>query len=400
MLEVLQLPCRVAVLWIDWYPYHVARFRGLLSAPSLAGRTVGIEFVGGIGVHAGLKFREDLPADLPVETLMPATGWQDANKWQLARMVWRRLSVLDPEVVLVPGYYTLPAVAAAVWARVHGAASVLMTESTAGDHRRSAWKEELKGWGLRALFNWALSGGKAHRDYLQQLGFPAERVAGYYDVVDNHFFSEGTMHLQAEAPEDFALPASKYFLYVGRFSEEKNLATLLASWMQYREAGGSWPLVLVGDGPEAGALKALAAASPYGADVLFPGMKSSQALLPFYAFAGCFVLPSVREPWGLVVNEAMASGLPVLVSDVCGCGPDLVSAGLNGFLFSPTDGDVLSALLHKLEHMGAAQRERMGRCSSEMIAQFSPERLGRAVAAIANSAETGASLHVVARGAR
>ena len=394
MPELLPDACRVAVLWIDWYPYHVARFRGLLSAPSLAGSTVGIEFVGGVGVHAGLKFREDLPADLPVETLMPGTAWRDANKFQLSRMLWQRLSTLDPQVVLVPGYYTLPAIAAAVWARIHGAAGVLMTESTEGDHRRSFWKERIKGWGLRVLFQWAVAGGKAHRDYLDQLGFPAARVAGYYDVVDNQFFAEGTQKLQ----EDTAAPELPYFLYVGRLATEKNVGTLLASWVDYRKAGGAWPLVLVGDGPEAASLKALAAASPYADDVLFAGLRASQELLPYYAFAGCFVLPSSREPWGLVVNEAMASGLPVLVSDVCGCGPDLVVQGINGFSFSPTDGAALSSLLHRMEQMRPEQRERMGQSSSEIIAHYSPERFGRAIASIAKSARTGASLQPVTEG--
>ena len=69
-------PCRVVVLWIDWYPYHVSRFLGMLHAPTLSGRAVGIELVGGIGVHAGLKFREGLPASLPNETLLPDASWQ------------------------------------------------------------------------------------------------------------------------------------------------------------------------------------------------------------------------------------------------------------------------------------------------------------------------------------
>ena len=63
---------RVVVLWIDWYPYHVARFRGLASAPALRGGVIGIEMVGGVGVHKGLKFREELPKDLAVETFARA----------------------------------------------------------------------------------------------------------------------------------------------------------------------------------------------------------------------------------------------------------------------------------------------------------------------------------------
>ena len=73
--------------------------------------------------------------------MLPETSWKDADKLALARALWRRLDELQPAVVLVPGYYTLPAVAVAVWARLHGRASVLMTESTAGDHARVGWKE-------------------------------------------------------------------------------------------------------------------------------------------------------------------------------------------------------------------------------------------------------------------
>ena len=376
---------RVAVIWIDWYPYHVARFRGLDSAPSLTGRTVGIELVGGIGVHAGLKFRETLPADLPIETLLPNTSWGQADRFALARMLWRRLSQLRPEVVLVPGYYTLPGIAAALWARFHGATSVLMTESTHADHSRSAWKETVKALGMRALFHWAVSGGKRHVAYLHQLGFPANRIAGFYDVVDNEMFREGTAALRQHSPAGHNLPASKYFLYVGRLSPEKNVATLLQSWLTYRDSGGTWPLVLVGDGPEAPALKAAAAASPYAAEVLFPGLRSSRELLPFYAHAGCFVLPSTREPWGLVVNEAMASALPILVSNIAGCGPDLVIQGLNGFDFEPTDSTALTALLHTISAMTDEQRARMGICSAEIVRTFSPARFGLSIAAIANS---------------
>ena len=381
------LRCRVVVLWIDWYPYHVARFRGLAS--TLPGEVVGVELVGGIGVHAGLKFRESLPADLPIETLLPNCSWKDVSHLKLARLVWAQLSKLDPEVVLVPGYYTVPGIAIALWARVHGAQSVLMTESTAYDHVRTGWKETIKSFGLRALFDWAIAGGRAHIAYLHQLGFPADRIVGSYDVVDNHMFGEGAASLRAEDLAEsrvaHGLPASHYFLYVGRLAAEKNVKTLLASWIAYRQAGGAWPLVLVGDGPEAAALRAAASASSFAKDVYFPGLRSSRELLPFYAFAGCFVLPSTREPWGLVVNEAMASALPVLVSDRCGCAPDLVTPGRNGFVFDPSDGSALTSLLHTMADLDPQQREQMGAASAEMIRAFTPEKFGLSIASIAAS---------------
>ena len=349
--------CRVAVIWIDWYPYHVARFRGLESAPSLAGGVVGLELVGGIGVHKGLKFREELPADLAVETLMPEASWREAHKGRLAQRLWARLKAYQPEVVLVPGYYTLPAIAAALWARVHGRTSVLMTESTAGDHRRSWWKELPKRLALRILFDWAVTGGQAHVAYLRQLGFPADRIVGCYDVVDNARISEGTRALRARS----TTAAAPNFLYVGRLAEEKNIAGLLGAWADYRRAGGTWQLVLCGDGPERAALEAEAARLPFGQEVQFPGLKNSGELLPVYAQAGCFVLPSTREPWGLVVNEAMAAGLPVLVSERCGCSVDLVEPGENGYRFDPTDRAQLTGLLLAMEQGGPDERARLGR---------------------------------------
>lgn len=378
------LTCRVAVLWIDWYAYHVARFRGLDAAPTLAGRVAGIEMVGGVGVHAGLKFREEMPGDLPVETILPEGSWQTASKVRLALEVWRRLVRLNPDVVLVPGYYTLPAIAAAAWAKVHGRVSVLMTESTASDHARTGWKERMKSGLIRGLFDWAVTGGKAHVRYLAQLGFSLDRVVRYYDVVENALYREGTAMLRTKGAAAFGLPGS-YFLYVGRLAEEKNVAGLLRSWLAYRAAGGTWALVLAGSGPEREALQKIAAESVYAADVHFAGHKGSRELLPLYAFAECFVLPSRREPWGLVVNEAMASGLPVIVSSRCGCSEDLVVAGENGFVFDPeATGDALSFLLGQMEALGPGRRRAMGDRSRWVIEEYSPENFGLEIASIAD----------------
>ena len=379
--------CRVAVIWIDWYPYHVARFAGLSDA--LPDQVVGIELVGGIGVHAGLKFREPLPEDLAVETLMPLKSWGEVNKPALAFRLWRKLSELKPEVVLVPGYYTLPGVAAAVWARVHGARSVLMAETTAGDHVRVGWREGVKSLVVRCLFDWAVVGGQRHIEYLKALGFAEDRITGFYDVVNNAFFRAGTRLLREGRGRDSSLFDRFGFLYVGRLAEEKNVVNLLTSWITYRNEGGDWPLVLVGDGPEAERLRSQANASKYASDVSFPGLRSSSELLPFYAAAGCFVLPSTREPWGLVVNEAMAAGLPVLVSDRCGCAPDLVQPGINGFIFGPSDTAALTGLLHRVATLSQQERQRMCAASANTIDRFSPANFGGSVRAIADWARSG-----------
>lgn len=382
----IQQKCRAVVIWIDWYPYHVARFAGLQTAFGQDGEVIGIELVGGIGVHAGLKFREDLPPGLPIMTLLPGSDWKDSNKFHLAVLLWKTLSKLDPETVLVPGYYTLPGIAAAIWARSHRRLSVLMTESTEQDQPRSAWKEKLKSKVIRSLFDWAVTGGSAHVRYLRQLNFPADRIASFYDVVGNEKLSETTTALRAgSTAADHHLP-SGYFLYVGRLASEKNVDGLLRAWIAYREHGGIRSLVIVGDGPESAALHQIAADSGLNANLHFVGHKSSRELRPFFAFADCFVLPSKREPWGLVINEAMAASLPVLVSARCGCVEDLVQEGRNGFSFDPANLQELTARLHMFDEMSKDVRALMGKASAEKIAAYSPRAFGAQISAIvANS---------------
>jgi glycosyltransferase involved in cell wall biosynthesis len=294
----------------------------------------------------------------------------------------------------VPGYYTLPAIAAALWARSHGRESVLMTESTAFDHVRVARKELLKMLVIRSLFGWAVAGGKAHVAYLRQLGFPEHRIVGRYDVVDNATISEG-VSLARDGGEPPCGLTRPYFLYVGRLSEEKNVGALLESWEAYRREGGTWPLILVGDGPERERLRDRAARSIAPEEVFLAGLKSSCEVIPFYAFAGCFVLPSSREPWGLVVNEAMAAGLPVLVSNRCGCCADLVEEGSNGMTFDPHDGAAIARQLHAVEQLTEEQRRRMGQRSRERIDSYTPRAFGDSVASILEASGRQASLRTV-----
>jgi len=373
----------LVVVWIDWYAYHLARFHALLDSPELDGKVTGIELVSGAGVHAGYKFREERSGSLPIETLFPGQAWQDVSGLALAAALWNRLNRIDPSVVLIPGYYTLPAIAAALWAKLKRRRSVLMTESTADDHPRHWWREAPKRLLLHALFDWAVAGGASHRRYLTRLGFRLPRIARFYDVVDNAFFRERAEALRKHyRADDFDLP-ERYFLFVGRLADEKNVDGLLDAYLAYRRGGGTWSLVLVGDGPGRERLEMTARSSGFSG-IHFEGLKKSADLPQYYAFAGCFVLPSRCEPWGLVVNEAMASGLPVIVSKHCGCAEDLVEPGRNGFVFDPAASGELEG---RLSHVGAlSPRElcEMSVRSAAIIAQFSPEAWAVEVACIAH----------------
>jgi glycosyltransferase involved in cell wall biosynthesis len=131
--------------------------------------------------------------------------------------------------------------------------------------------------------------------------------------------------------------------------------------------------VLSGAGPLEADLRALVAAAGLGSRVVFPGFLQYGDLPACYGLAGAFVLPSGSDQWGLVVNEAMAAGIPVLVSSRCGCTPELVRPGENGFTFEPGDPVVLAGLLQRVAGMQPEERAAMGSLSRKVVAAFSPE---------------------------
>jgi glycosyltransferase involved in cell wall biosynthesis len=119
--------------------------------------------------------------------------------------------------------------------------------------------------------------------------------------------------------------------------------------------------------------------------VYFPGFRQIEELPQFYAHAGCFIHPALTEPWGLVVNEAMACGLPVLVSNQVGCSRDLVQEGGNGFTFDPGNVDQLAELMKRVADPGFA-RNRMGEESSQIINSHGPKQFAEGLEAAAHKA--------------
>jgi len=121
-------------------------------------------------------------------------------------------------------------------------------------------------------------------------------------------------------------------------------------------------------------------------DVRFPGFAQYDQLPAYYGLASAFVHASVVEQWGLVINEALASGLPVLVSDRCGCVPELVSEGHNGFAFDPLDIEKLAELMARLSEV--SDLGEMGYASRRIISAWSPERFSEGMLNAVKTAQT------------
>ena len=265
---------------------------------------------------------------------------------------------------------------------------VVMSESSRQDGPRTWWKEAIKRR-IVGLYSAALVGGQRHVEYLAELGMPRERVFTGYDVVDNEYFRQKAEEIRSQGSEvrqKYALPEN-YFLASARFIEKKNLPKLIQAYAEYRQRSevrdrksdishqhSPWDLVVLGDGPLKADLCRLISDLRLNEHVLLPGFKPYDELPVYYAFANAFVHASATEQWGLVVNEAIASGLPVIVSERCGCVPELVQG--NGFTFDPTNEHELTARLLEMASLSDEERKRFSDNSYGIAANFATQRFG------------------------
>jgi 1,2-diacylglycerol 3-alpha-glucosyltransferase len=301
------------------------------------------------------------------------------------RLTWAAREALDaakPDVVCVPGWSFKEALAMIEWAADHGVPVVVMSESTESDAPRSWWREALKRHILR-FCGAALVGGTPQAAYAEELGLPGDCIATGYDIVDNGFFQLRASEIRARSDfyrRQHRLP-DRYFLVSCRFIEKKNLVRLLEAFATYcaRSSAAGWDLVMLGEGELRKVLEVSAAEAGLSQRVHFVGFKQYEDLPAYYALAWAFLHFSTVEQWGLVVNEAMASGLPVIISKTCGCAADLVREGENGWTVDPLDVNAMAERMLAMASDGT-DRVRMGQGSEEIIKAFAPEAFANGLA--------------------
>ncbi|MDP3868359.1 glycosyltransferase family 4 protein [Phenylobacterium sp.] len=297
----------------------------------------------------------------------------------LSTAINQALGRFDPDVVLVPGWASRGAMAMLSWCLANNKPAVVMSESTESDHVRAGWREFVKRQ-ILSCCGAGLVGGSAQREYLASLGIDADAIALGYNAVDNRHFEEGADAARAnEMAQRISLNLpEQYILASARFIPIKNLMRLLEAFAVFRRLRCDTPtkLVLLGDGEQRGELELARARLGLEEAVVLPGFIQYNDLPKYYGLAEAFIHVSEIEPWGLVVNEAMASGLPVLVSRACGCADTLVRDGENGYLVAHDDIDAIAEHLAALD-MDGALRTRMGACSRTIVAEWSPERFAK-----------------------
>jgi 1,2-diacylglycerol 3-alpha-glucosyltransferase len=304
----------------------------------------------------------------------------------LNRGLDRALRQVRPDVIVCGGYNYPSAWRAAFWARERNIPFLLWTESNAADHRgRSTFVEYLKRKYLGMCRGFVVP-GEASKSYLQQLGLPAQLIFKAPDAVENELFTQGarmartnlaTVRKRIDVPE-------RYFLNVGRFIRAKGVFDLLEAYAKLdEEIRASVGLVFVGEGDAKSELIRRASLIRPGTVKVSLFVQKEQ-LAEFYALADAFVFPTHSDPWGLVVNEAMASGLPVIASNVAGCVRDLVEDGWNGFIVPVSDVRRICSSMELLAK-GNDLRGQMGERSLQRIQEYSPEACAAGIAKAAFS---------------
>ncbi len=358
---------RLVVLWNHLGPYHLARLSALHTAMNGSG-LVAVEVFRNSPVYAWRHDRDKV--DYPCLTLFDTDPTDPPSSGQIRRRVTHCLDRTDPAAVAVPGWSATMARTALLWCRQHRRQAILMSDSKADDTPRRRITEWVKRQ-VVSQFDAALVSGSAARDYASHLGLPPDRIVTGYDVVDNRHFVRGAAMPPAGLPDG-------YILACCRFIERKNLPRLVRAWAacRTRMKTACPPLVLAGDGPGRPALQQLITELDLH-DVHLPGFVHYRDLPALYAHATCLVHPALQEQWGLVVNEAMAAGLPVLCSRTVGARYDLVIENRNGLLFDPTTVDEIADTLCRFVSMDDRQKQAMGSASSALIEPWSTDLFAR-----------------------
>jgi glycosyltransferase involved in cell wall biosynthesis len=231
---------------------------------------------------------------------------------------------------------------------------------------------------LRLLFYFihaAIYIGHANRTYYLEYGLPEKKLFFAPYIVDNTFFQNEHKKLsprRRELRERVGVNDERpLILFAGKLLEKKQPIFLLKAYQKVREETNC-ALVFAGDGILREEILKIVSAEKIP-DVTITGFLNQSQISEAYTLADIFVLPSYNEPWGVVVNEAMNFGLPVIVTENVGCAPDLVQEGQNGWVVGVGDLDTLSGKIKEMV-IGESLRATFGQKSKEIIKSYSPKR--------------------------
>ena len=308
------------------------------------------------------------------ERRMPAGFWS-----LVCPEVWTEIRSGQYDGVLLHGYGFAAYVLAFFAAKSYGIPVFVRSETHLG-LQRSGWKKRLRDGVLSIAYRFVdrfLAIGSANRDYYRSLGVPEEKIFDVPYTVDNERFiaaAQLTAEQRLAVRQQFGLPADRLVvLYASKFMPRKHPDDVIRAVAQLRDEGVIASLLFVGTGEMESELRSLVIEHKLQDAVYFGGFVNQAELPKVYAASDVFVLPAENEPWGLIVNEVMCAGVPIVVAEEVGCVPDLVRDGESGLLMQAGNVASLTTALRRLL-TNQAERSAMGRKCLEIIDTWNYER--------------------------
>jgi glycosyltransferase involved in cell wall biosynthesis len=363
---------RVALLTNILPPYRVPVFRALATTPGWQLRVL---------LNARSEFDRSWevevdPSGLDLEIVKGVSFVRGGRTLHVPLGLFGALRRFGPDVV-VSGDLGLRTLLAALYcslAQVPLVIWIYPTRVMAAATPR--WRRALAGI-LLGRARAVIGMGRQARDVLSAWGVPAERLFDAPNAHNHEAYLKALATAEPAAREHSLRAAlqwrARIALVVGRLVPSKGIIQLLDAWERLPPGlRGGWTLLVLGSGPLEDVVERARDAHPPGAITHIPAVQPRE-VIDFYRTADLLLFPSLADPWGLVVSEAMACGLPVLCSSRAGCAEDLVRPGENGWLVDPLDEDAFSSALR--EALANDRRQQLGESARETAERFTPEAM-------------------------
>jgi glycosyltransferase involved in cell wall biosynthesis len=318
-----------------------------------------------------------------------------AGFWSLVcPEVWTEIRSGRHDAVWLHGYTYAADVLAFLAAKSCGLPVFYRSETHLG-LRRSGWRRRLRDAALSMAVRFVdgfLAIGTANRDYYRALGAPEHKIFDVPYTVDNDRFMSAarlTADERRAVRQKFGLPPGRpVVLFASKLMPRKHPDDLVHVMARLRNEGLPASLLFVGSGEMEPALRSLVVDYNLAGAVFFGGFVNQQELPKVYAASDVFVLPAENEPWGLIVNEVLCAGIPVIVAAEVGCVPDLVHDGENGLLVTAGDVASLTAAVRRLL-VDERARVAMGLKGLDMIQAWNYDRCRRGIVTAVESLHAG-----------
>ena len=378
----------IGILFSDFGPYHIARIEALASSLESIGKNlIAFRITNSSTIYS---WEPEDPKSIKIVTLANNKPTSNLDAFKIAISFRKEIKVNSIKAIFLPSYSPLTNYLCFMFAKNAGCKTIMMNESWAVTSRSSIIGSFIKRKAVRS-FDSALVGGTPQAEYANMLGMPKEKIFLGYDVVDNDYYIEQTKKWKNVCSNDLPIKGlpQRYFLNIGRFVYKKNLIQLVTAFCNNLEKypNTEISLVLVGEGGEENSLRSYALSrgifvrngikdfkSKPGEIVFYPFQQASITPI-FFSRCEAFILPSIYEEWGLVVNEALLCSVPVLVSNRVGSSFNLVQDDVNGYTFNPYLQKELDELL-ELFILDKNLKSKLSNKSLEIMSEWGPKRFG------------------------